>query len=79
MTDFKPTHVITLTDEDGAVVEVTEVMVDKGSAYDREEWDACAQADWCVTESGEWRFQGRSTPRPGLEVTVTQQRVDAAG
>ena len=69
--DFKPTHIIKLTYADNVEEPVwIPVKLVDGAAYTREEWDADASADWERTDDGEWLFQGRVSPRSGLEVTV---------
>ncbi len=48
---FEATHTITPGKYGSAVITV---MLVEGAAYTREEWAACASADFEVNERGEW-------------------------
>lgn len=62
---FCPTHKITLTSSVGELEDTILVMDadGEGALYTEEEWDACANADWTLDDTGALSFQG--APRPG--------------
>lgn len=64
MNAFTPTHLITVTDENGHVEKISVMLID-GAAYTRREFEASAYADWECSEDGEWTFQGRAHPSVG--------------
>jgi hypothetical protein len=55
MSDFTPTHKITLADGTTELVQLVD-----GSAYTRAEWDSASAADYERQEDGSWTFQGEA-------------------
>ncbi len=80
MTDFAPTHKITHAPHAGEAGQTTVyvVMLDDGIAYTREEWDACAKADWTHDAEEGWRWRGEAMPSPGT-ITVERMEPDRRG
>ena len=79
MTNFLPTHEITLTDRTDGERHTIEVCLVDGAAYTREEWEAGVKADWtCDNPKGsyygvDWNFQGH--PAPTNRHTVSVRKV----
>ena len=63
LTDFRPTHTITLRPGlNGKAYSRERVQLVDGAAYTLEEWGSSAPADWERSEDGRWYFQGRAAP-----------------
>lgn len=78
VSDFEPTHEITLTDRRDHTRRTFPVQLVDGAAYTREEWDADTAASW-EYDGNQWTFQGEATPAVYLSVSVRKLGLGPTG